>query len=279
MGDSGSTTPHQENNNTMTSAQLQADLEIAITAARRAGEYLAAHLGQAHVEYQKAPLDYLLDVDLGAERIILDIFAEYGLPYGILSEEAGRSGDESSYWIIDPLDGSANFLHGIPLFGTAIALTRNGTTELGVIYLPMQDELFTATRGNGSLLNGKPIHVSTRTPLEETLIHCGGFARGPRKETANRRRIAELGAIGSAVKQVRQTGSSALDLTYVSCGRADALVNHATHVWDIDAGQLIITEAGGICSIHPNKEDSNLKIYSSMACHDELVALIHRVSS
>lgn len=247
-------------------------LKIAEIATREAGVYLLQKLGSAKIEYQKALHDDLLDADLEAERIILSKLQKETPDIGILSEEAEQKAVHKNYWIVDPLDGSANFQHGSSLFGVAIALVMNEITRGGVIYLPAQNEMFTALKGRGAFLNGKPIHVSNTTTLEKSIVHVGDFAKG-HDTAAIYNQVKDITELATRIYRMRMIGTAATDLTYVACGRADLLVNHATTSWDVEAGKLIVLEAGGKATTRRiNKR--TLAIYSNGIVHREAEDLL-----
>lgn len=225
-------------------------LDAAIAAAREAGTLLLPLLGRAEVLLQKSARDELLDADLLAEAAILGYLRQRFPAWGALSEERGRvppamPPDAGTLeWVIDGLDGSANFQHGDPTFGIAICLTSDGIPLLAVIYLPAHDELYAAVRGRGATLNGTRIAVSKTAEADRAIIHIGDFSkRGDR--SVNRERLAIVGTLADAVARVRLVGSAAVDLAYVSCGRADVALLALGHPWDIEAGRLLVTEAGG----------------------------------
>lgn len=247
-------------------------LQIAETAAKEAGIYLLQKLGSAKIEYQKALHDDLLDADLEAERIILTRLQKETPEIGILSEEAGQKEAYKNYWIVDPLDGSANFQHGSPLFGVAIALVVDEITIGGVIYLPARNEMFTALKGQGAFLNGQPIHVSSTATLEKSIVHIGDFAKG-HDTTAIYEQVKDITELATRIYRMRMIGTAATDLTYVACGRADLLVNHATTLWDIEAGKLILLEAGGKATAR-RIDNRTLAIYSNGIVHQEAEDLL-----
>ncbi len=225
-------------------SDLSGMIEIAETAAHKAGAYLSQKLGSAEVAYQKTSHDDLLDADLEAERIILTALHEETPHLGILSEEAGFQGDQQHYWIVDPLDGSANFQHGNPFFAIAIALVIDQITVGSIIYLPMQNEMFSALQHKGAFLNGKRIVVSQTSRLSDTVAHIGDVAKGNNAEAISER-MNDLTILAMSVQRLRMIGTAATDLAYLACGRADLLINHATEPWDIEAGKLLLFEAGG----------------------------------
>lgn len=247
-------------------ADLPGMVKIAEIAARQAGDYLLKKLGTATVTAHKSPLDDLLDADLEAERLILTRLREESPELGILSEESGHEGSNTCFWLVDPLDGSANFQHGSPLFATSIALVNHRTTYCGVIYLPTRDEMFTAIQGQGAFLNGTRIGVSSISTLEEAIVHVGDFAKDNHiRETQER--LKDIFKLATNVRRTRMVGTAATDLAYVACGRADLLLNHATHPWDVEAGKLLIVEAGGKVSTWQAHSDTTLTIYSNGIIH------------
>jgi len=259
--------------NRSTSAEFFDLLEVGKSAAYEAGSYLVQMLGSAYIEYQKALNDDLLDVDLEAERIILTAFHRKTPDIGILSEEAGQDKEYQNYWIVDPLDGSANFQHGSPLFGVAIALVINRTTVGGIIYLPTRKEMFTALKNHGAFLNDQCIHVSSTQTLQKSIIHIGDFAKG-NDPVAVRQQVEDITELATHVRRIRMIGTAATDLVYVASGRADLLVNHATSPWDIEAGKLVLLEAGGKVSTR-RIDNRILAIYSNSILHQEAEDLLY----
>lgn len=248
---------------------LEHELSVATQTARIAGSYLMSRLGSAKVEYAKAAHDDLLDTDLGAEHILISAFREAFPSDGILSEEAGRSGSEDRYWIIDPLDGSANFQHGFPIFATNIALSVQGTTVLGVTYVPARDELFAARQGTDVTLNGQPCHVSAIQHLDEALILIGEIPR--RSDNDYQQQAAfQLGQLNRRARRLRQIGTTATELAYVASGKADALVHRGAYPWDIEAGTLMVLEAGGVYSSRLMATGETFTVYSTPAIHAEI---------
>lgn len=250
-------------------------LEIAQIAARLAGDYLLQKHGSARVLGQKSARDDLLDADIEAERLILATLQAETPDFGFLSEEAGRrgaTGETDSYWIIDPLDGSANFQHGSPLFAVSIAFVAHQTTRAGVIYLPTSHEMFVAAEQQGAYLNDRPIHVSTIKTLAEAIVHVGDFMKADQVEVIPER-LHELSMLAMQVRRVRMMGTAATDLAYVACGRADLLINHAHHPWDIEAGKLLLQEAGGKVTVQQCIHDRPLAIYSNSMIHSEVEQL------
>lgn len=255
------------NTNTIATSEISDVLNIATTTAHKAGHYLNQKLGQAKIKSEKSSRDSLLDVDLEAENIILTSLQSQLPTIGFLSEEKGQDGNKDQYWIIDPLDGSANFQHDNPVFAVAIALSIKEVTVASVIYLPTREETFTAIQGQGAFLNGKPIAVSRTTQLENAVIHVGDIMKeGDLNVTTER--LKDISKLFLHAQRIRMIGTAATDLAYVACGRADALVNHAVDSWDIEAGKLLLTEAGGKATIKHIHGKNKLCIFSNSPMHD-----------
>lgn len=252
---------------TLGQSDLPAFLKIGEMAARHAGTHLSQRLGQAKITFQKALHDDLLDVDVEAEQIILTHLRRETPQLEIVSEETALSETYSNYWIVDPLDGSANFQRGNPFFAIALALVLNSTTVGSIIYLPMHNEMFTAMLGQGAFLNGEHIRVSRTNRLDRAVVHLGDVAKG-NEQQAIYERINDTLALIARVYRVRMIGTAATDLAYLACGRADLLVNHAASPWDVEAGRLLILEAGGKASTK-QRENRTIHIYSNSNIHQE----------
>jgi myo-inositol-1(or 4)-monophosphatase len=224
---------------------MQALLNIAVRAARRAGEVIARAVPRVEgLEVTaKGRNDFVTEVDRAAEREIIAIIRKHYPSHAILAEESGASGDDETVWIIDPLDGTTNFLHGFPTFAVSIACERRGRLEHAVVYDPMRQELFTASRGEGAQLDGKRIRVSKRRSLEGALIGTG-FPFRVEAEHVDAY-LAMLRAVMMEAAGVRRPGAAALDLAYVAAGRLDAFWELGLKPWDTAAGALLIQEAGG----------------------------------
>ena len=231
----------------------KAQLNIAVRAAHKAGDYILRQLDRSNMlrVEKKEARDYASAVDHRAEEIIMDELRRAYPDHSILAEESGSfhgsGGGTAKRWIIDPLDGTTNFLHGFPFFSVSIAFEHNGKTQLGVVYDPVRDELFTAALGEGALLNDRRVRVSGTKELNRALIGTGfPFRRSQNLEQY----LSSFKPVCAAVSGIRRCGSAALDLAYVACGRLDGFWEHGLRPWDIAAGLLLITEAGGICSDH-----------------------------
>lgn len=220
-------------------------LNIAVRAARRAGEIIVRSLNRLEslTITSKGRNDFVTEVDRVAEQEIIATIRRHHPHHAFLAEESGRSGESETLWIIDPLDGTTNFLHGFPVFAVSIACQIKGRLEHAVVYDPMRGELFTASRGAGAHVDNHRMRVSKARTLEGALIATGFPYR------ANTRYLdAYLGmlrAVALEVAGVRRPGSAALDLAYVAAGRVDAFWEIGLSPWDTAAGTLLIQEAGG----------------------------------
>lgn len=224
-------------------------LNIAVRAARRAGNVIVRgqqRLHQVKVE-SKGRHDYVSQVDRDAEAAILETLTDAYPHHRILAEESGTTeGDGGSAefeWVVDPLDGTLNFLHGFPQYAVSIALRVNGRLDQAVVYDPTRDELFTASRGAGSQLNGRRIRVGRCHHLENALLATGFPVRRRAELDAY---LRAFGALLGQCADVRRAGSAALDLAYVAAGRIDGFWEYGLSEWDVAAGALLVSEAGGL---------------------------------
>lgn len=225
-------------------------LNIAIKAARRAASVInrAANQVDLLTVQTKSPNDFVTEVDRAAEEAIIEVLRDAYPGHGILAEESGEIGPEqdSEYqWIIDPLDGTTNFIHGFPQYAVSIALARNGVLEQAVVFDPTRNELFTASKGAGAFLNDRRIRVSKRTRLGESLIGTGFPFREFKHMDAY---MAMFRDLTQKTAGIRRPGAAALDLAYVACGRLDGFWEIGLQPWDMAAGVLLIQEAGGLVS-------------------------------
>jgi myo-inositol-1(or 4)-monophosphatase len=224
---------------------MQPLLNIAIRAARRAGDLIVRNVNRVPSlgVQSKSRNDFVTEIDHLAEREIIETIRRAHPDHGFLGEETGRSGGDEFVWIIDPLDGTTNFLHGFPVFAVSVAAEYRGRLEHAVVYDPMRQELFTASRGDGAQLDGRRIRVSKQGTLEGALVGTGFPYR------ANTKWIDEYLAMLRLVMQqtagIRRPGAAALDLAYVAAGRLDGFWEIGLNAWDTAAGTLLITEAGG----------------------------------
>ena len=223
-------------------------LNVAVRAAREAGKII----NRASLDIdllriaQKAANDFVTEVDRAAEQAIIDVLLKAYPQHGILGEETGTTfGDAASeyQWIIDPLDGTTNFIHGMPVYAVSIALAHRGVVQQAVVYDPTRDELFTATRGAGAFLNSRRIRVSSRVRLEDSLIGTGfPFRKHDDFDTY----LEMFKRVAQRCVGLRRPGAAAIDLAYVAAGRYDGFFETGLKPWDIAAGSLLITEAGGL---------------------------------
>jgi len=220
-------------------------LNIAVRAARRAGEIIVRSLVRLEsLEItSKGRNDYVSEIDRSAEREIIDIVRKHYPEHAILAEESGRSGEHDTVWIIDPLDGTTNFLHGFPVFAVSIAVEQRGRLEIGVVYDPMRQEVFTAARGAGAHLENHRMRVSKQRTLEGALLATGFPYRQDEPYADNY--FAMLRTLSAQAAGIRRPGSAALDLAYVAAGRVDGFWELGLKPWDTAAGTLLIQEAGG----------------------------------
>jgi len=227
-------------------ARASALVSLMTDAARKAGRGLARDFGEVEnlQVSKKGPADFVSAADRRAEETIHRALSEARPGYGFLMEERGEveGSDKSHRWIVDPLDGTLNFLHALPHFAVSIALERDGVIVAGVVYDVAKDELFAAERGKGAFLNDRRVRVSARKTLEESVIATGIPFYG---KSGHARFLKELFEISSRVAGVRRFGSAALDLAYVAAGRYEAFWERGLKSWDIAAGSLLVTEAGG----------------------------------
>jgi myo-inositol-1(or 4)-monophosphatase len=225
---------------------MQPLMNIAVRAARRAGEVIVRGLNRgANLEIRsKSRNDFVTEVDRMAEQEIIATIRRAHPDHAFLAEESGRAGESEFVWIIDPLDGTTNFLHGFPQFCVSIALERRGRLEQAVVYDPLRQELFTASRGDGAQLDDRRIRVSRATTLEGSLVATGFPYRSNVKYIDAY--LGMLKTVMMCTAGIRRPGSAALDLAYVAAGRVDAFWEIGLAPWDTAAGILLITEAGGL---------------------------------
>ena len=220
-------------------------LTIAIRAARIAGDLIqrsAENVDRLSIN-KKSKNDFVTEVDLIAEQEIIKIILNAYPEHSILAEESGEHKGNDYVWIIDPLDGTTNFLHGYPQYAVSIALKRKGRIEVGVVYDPLRDELFTAEKGGGAMLNNRRIRVSKQTNINEALLGTGLPFKYPEHFDSYLQMFKTL--MGNTAG-IRRAGSAALDLAYLSTGRLDGFWEIGLKPWDMAAGILLVQEAGGV---------------------------------
>lgn len=221
-------------------------INVMVGAARKAARGLKRDFGEVEQLQvsMKGPADFVSTADLRAEEVLHAELARVRPNFGFLMEESApiEGRDKNSRWIVDPLDGTTNFLHGLPHFAISIALEQNGELVAGVIYEPIHDELFFAEKGQGAFVNDQRLRVAARRDLSQSLISTGiPFAGRPGHDVF----LAELGSVTEKVAGVRRWGTASLDLAYLAAGRYDGFWERGLKPWDMAAGIVLIREAGG----------------------------------
>ncbi|MDX1775623.1 MAG: inositol monophosphatase family protein [Desulfobulbales bacterium] len=257
-------------------------LQVAATAALKAGAILQERYARPHQILHKGAIDLVTEADLAAEELILGVLHQNMPGVEIVSEESFSSYDnitEKPLWIIDPLDGTTNFAHNFPWFAVSIAFYAEGKTQAGVIYNPIQKELFCGTLAGGAWLNDQPIKVSKVSSLKNALV-ATGFPYDVRDRADSI--LAMLKAVLTHTQGVRRPGAAALDLAYIACGRLDAFWEVGLKPWDAAAGHLLVEEAGGTLSDFAGASFSPFipeLLASNTYLHGNLVALLHEFST
>jgi len=252
------------------------DLLATCEAAAQAGaEQLLAWRGRFST-YEKAPGDLLTDADLASQQAIREVISQRFPEHGFLAEEETlpEQLEQTWCWVVDPLDGTTNYAHGFPFFAVSVAISREGQVMAGVVLDPLRDECFQAAAGQGARLNGKPLETSAAQSLSEAVVAVS-FPPHPREQSDDLRAFSQVAPLSQAV---RRTGSAALNLAYVACGRLDAHWAHEIHPWDAAAGVLLVKEAGGAVSNSRGDEfdlaRADYLVASSARLHEELVPLV-----
>ena len=215
---------------------------VAEKAAKRAGEFLKENLFRPHRISYKGEIDLVTEADPEAERLVLEVLKEETPEIPVLWEELSKINPRGLYWLVDPLDGTTNYAHGFPWFGVSIALMEDHRPLVGAIYHPMQEEMFSASRGRGAFLNGYPIKVSETEDPRKALLATGfpyNIHERPEKVTFAFKEFL------TRVRGIRRAGAASLDLAYVACGRFDGFWEALLKPWDTAAGVLLVEEAGG----------------------------------
>ena len=226
------------------------ELKAMVKAAQVAGDGLLRHFGQLGelvARTKSGPADLVSIADEEAERTTREILGKAQPSFGFLGEESGVTGgsDDAQSWIVDPLDGTTNFLFGTPLWGVNVALAREGEVIAGVTWLPALKEMYVAAKGEGTWLNGRRIHVSTRHRLVDSVLGCGiPFAGKPDHPVFAR----EMALLSAEVAGIRRTGACSVDMAYVAAGRWDAYWERSLNAWDMAPGVILVREAGGVAS-------------------------------
>ena len=245
-------------------------INVMVKAARRAGRSLSRDLGEIeNLQVSlKGPANFVSAADRRAEEMLYADLAKARPGYGFIGEEGGRreGADKSHTWIVDPLGGTTNFLHGIPQFAISIALQREDTVVAGVIYNPATDELYIAERGKGAFLNDQRLRVAARKELKDCVIACGLPHIGRGDHELSRREMAEL---QPRVAGLRRFGAASLDLAFVAAGRLDGYWERNLKPWDMAAGMILVREAGGVVSDIQTPGDPLLS--GDVICGNEII--------
>ncbi len=247
--------------------------QTAIKAAKEAGKIHLKYFGNIKKIMYKDKTNAVTNADLESEKRIIGIIKKRFPEHSILSEESGATNRKSDYrWLIDPLDGTHNYMHNIPLFGVSIALEFKKKLILGVIYLPCFDDLYVAEKGKGAFLNGKRIKVSNLKDLRKSMVFLdGGFHRQAGK------RLKLINKLAKKVHKIRVFGVAVIDFLYLAEGKIEASILFPTHPWDIAAGILLVKEAGGKVTDFNRKEAdqySNCFVASNGRVHDKILSVI-----
>lgn len=232
-------------------------LPTAIKAAQAAGKLLRSHFGTELVVNENHAHDVKLELDVQSQKLIESILLEDHPNHAIFGEEGILGNQESQYrWIVDPIDGTVNYSYAIPHFAISIALEKDGEMILGVIYDPILDEMFTAEKGKGAQLNGRTLRVSQRSHLKDSILVVGMSKYNDSIEAG----LKLVGYYSLNAKKLRNMGSAALAMAWISCGRLDGYIEKNIGLWDVAAGKVLIEEAGGHVDLSDNHPDKNLKI-------------------
>jgi myo-inositol-1(or 4)-monophosphatase len=256
-------------------ASLERYAQFAEATAREAGEILRQRFGQTHEVRFKGPLDMVTEADQASEALIAERVTRAFPTHDLLGEEGSRGAAAPSpyRWVIDPLDGTTNFTHGMPTFAVSIALEEAGLPIVGAVYDPMRDEMFVARHHGGATLNGEKLSVSTVASLVASLL-VTGFSY----DLAVRARQAETWRdLLTRVQAIRQTGSAALNLCYIAAGRLDGYWERGISAWDVAAGALMVQEAGGRATNlagGPFRSDERQILATNGGIHDQLLAVV-----
>jgi len=247
-----------------------------IQISKEAGEIVREGFGKNFsIEYKTNASNLVTEIDKKSEALIIDFIKKEFPGHSVLAEESGEHGSSSEYlWVIDPLDGTTNFAHGLPMFAVSIGMQKNGETICGVVYDVMRDEIYSTEKGSGSFRNGMKLNVSSNDDLRKSVLVTGfpyDIAENP--DHAFERFIASL----KAARAVRRLGSAAIDFCYVACGVFDGFWEVHLHPWDICAGKLIVEEAGGVVT---NFAGEKIDIYSKQILatnnlvHNSMIGLL-----
>ncbi len=262
---------------TMVEGKMENIMQVAREAALKAGKLLRENIhGVRQISY-KGDINLVTEMDTKSERAVVETLRTAFPNHGIVAEEETTIRNGSGYtWIIDPLDGTTNYAHGYPCFSVSIALELEGTVVLGVVYDPMRDEFFSAQKGEGAHLNGRRISVSGTDKLIKSLL-ATGFPYD--RKVSEKNNLDYFHDLLMASQEVRRDGSAALDLCFVACGRFDGFWELKLKSWDVAAGSLIVTEAGGrVSDLSGNKFDMHAEniLASNGRIHDQMAEILEK---
>ncbi len=258
-------------------------MNVMTAAAHKAARGLKRDFGEVALLQvsRKGPADFVSAADKKAEKILFEELSRARPGYGFLMEESGavEGKDKTHVWHIDPLDGTTNFLHGIPHFAISVALERDGQLVAGLVYNPVTDEMFVAEKGQGAYLNNQRLRVAQRSDIREAVVCCGipHIGRGDHRQFLN-----ELAQVMAVTAGVRRTGAAALDLAYVAAGRFDAFWERQLSTWDMAAGAVLVREAGGYVADvngHPGYMQTGDIVCGNEAIQKDLIALIKKAQA
>jgi myo-inositol-1(or 4)-monophosphatase len=256
---------------------MPAPLETAIEIAREAGALLATYYERRVPFELKGEFDLVTEADRASEKLVVERLRSRFPAHGIVAEEGGGHTSSSEYrWYVDPLDGTTNFAHSLPIFNVTLALEQAGEMLVGVVFDPIRQEMFTAERGSGAYLNNRRIRVSAVERLDSSLL-CTGFPTRRRHLNVN---VHFYHQVAMATHGVRRTGSAAIDLAWVACGRLDGFWEFGLKPWDMAAGRLLVAEAGGRVSDmrgHPHDFSSPHLLADNGHLHDQIVEIFGEV--
>lgn len=245
-------------------------LNVMVQAATKAGRALVRDFGEVEQLQvsMKGPGDFVTNADLRAEKILREELTRVRPSYGLLMEESGetKGTDPAHRWIVDPLDGTTNFMHAIPLFAVSVGLERDGEIVAGVVFNPIMNELFVAEKGSGAFLNDRRIRVAQRRDFSQCVITCGIPHHGRGNHPTF---LKELGPVMADSAGIRRTGAASIDLCWVAAGRFDGYFERGLSPWDVAAGMLIVAEAGGYVSDYSGR-GSPLHADSIVAANPEI---------
>jgi myo-inositol-1(or 4)-monophosphatase len=249
-------------------------ITVMVAAAEKAARALKRDFGEVeHLQVsRKGPSDFVTASDVKTEKTLVAELQKARPGFGFMNEEGGvlAGSDGEHTWIIDPIDGTLNFMHGIPQFCISIGLQKRDQLIAGVILNPVTDELFTAEKGNGAFLNNRRLRVSARTNMADALIGTGMLFNGRGDETDHQRLLGQLARVMKATAGLRRMGSAALDLAYVAAGRFDGYWEMSLNAWDIAAGILMVREAGGFVTDLNNPDHDPLTTGHVLAANTHL---------